>query len=109
MFGRFLRASVIVLVCLSVFEAISWPQSPTFGPCLVQPEQQAASGQNNQQQACPSLFEGSLILLGWADHFIESHDKSIVATFTVVLAISTIGLWVATARLWRATNDTLDH
>jgi hypothetical protein len=33
---------------------------------------------------------------------VERHDKSIVALFTVILAVSTIGLWFAVVRLWDA-------
>jgi len=36
------------------------------------------------------------------DTFIGDHDKSFVAAFTVILALSTIGLWLATNRLWEA-------
>jgi hypothetical protein len=37
--------------------------------------------------------------------FIEEHDKGIVAFFTIVLAVSTIGLWLSTGALWSATRD----
>ena len=51
---------------------------------------------------CPTFLTGIGILVERLDTFIGDHDKSIVAAFTVVLALSTIGLWLATLRLWEA-------
>jgi hypothetical protein len=76
---------------------------------MVYSEENQQADNDNKKKPCATFFEGTLILFGRADHFIERHDKSIVAVFTVVLALSTIGLWLATARLWRTTSDTLSH
>jgi hypothetical protein len=98
---RIVRGIVILVVASLFLEALSWFTAPV-PPCLIQTtnEEQAA----HHYDDCPTLFPGSLILLGRADHFIERHDKSIVAAFTVVLAISTIGLWLATVGLHRSTH-----
>jgi hypothetical protein len=95
--ARWLFVAAFYLIAL---EAVSrWPAA---APCLIGLEQHPEASQDNHQQGCPTFFRGSLILLSRADHFIESHDKSIIAVFTVVLAISTIGLWLATNKLWQA-------
>ncbi len=70
-------------------------------------QEQAAHNYSNND--CPTFFVGSLILLGRLDKFISDHDKSIVAGFTIVLAVSTIGLWRSTRKLWAVTDKTLDH
>jgi hypothetical protein len=36
----------------------------------------------------------------WIKH--DDNDKAVVAAFTIVLALSTIGLWLATNKLWEA-------
>src|SRR5215472_7025642 len=46
-----------------------------------------------------------LDLVARFDTFMEHHDKSIVASFTILLALSTIGLWWSTRKLWKATRD----
>jgi hypothetical protein len=103
MAGGSVRQWVLIAVCYLLFlEGLSWVTSAGPGPCVVYPEQHSGAGQNDNQKSCATFFDGSLILLGRLNHFIERHDKSIVATFTVVLAISTIGLWLATKRLWEA-------
>lgn len=73
-------------------------------PCVVQEIHGHQTSKNNSEKDCPTFFVATLIGLGNLDHFIEQHDKSIVAGFTVVLAISTIGLWLSTARLQETTN-----
>lgn len=108
MLGRVIRGVIIVLAFLVPLEIVSWWPSPVSGPCLIKPEQEAASGQNNQQQACAALTEGALILLSRADKFFEHHDKSILAVFTIVLAISTTLLWWSTDKLWRAGERQLE-
>jgi len=100
---------LVLIVCyLLALEGLSWftASSP---PCLISAVHQQQSADNDHQKDCPTLSAGAVVFLARVDHFIESHDKSIVAGFTVILAISTIGLWLATVRLWRATNNTLDH
>lgn len=96
------RWIIVAALLLTALQIVSLWSPPTFGPCLVSPQEHATSGRNDDQQTCPTLFKGSLILLGRVDHFLEQHDKSIVALFTIVLAVSTIGLWLSTAKLWRA-------
>lgn len=93
---------LLALIYGFIFEGLSWWPSPAAGPCLINPQEHAQSGQNDNRQACPTFFRGSLILLSRGDHFVERHDKSIVAVFTVVLAVSTILLWRSTDKLWRA-------
>src|SRR5207302_11104060 len=100
----------VVIAWLAYFtalEVLSWlTTSPGFGPCLISPDENDNPGEYDEQHSCPTFFVGSLILLGRFDRFIEHHDKGIVAAFTVVLAISTIGLWRSTARLWHETRAT---
>lgn len=100
---RAFRILLTATVYLIFLEGLSWLTSTGLGPCIVSPEQHDHASENNHQQPCATFLQGSLILLGRADHFVESHDKSIVAVFTIVLAISTILLWRATSKLHRAT------
>jgi hypothetical protein len=96
------RWIIVAALLLTALQIVSLWSPPTFGPCLVSPQEHATSGKNDDQQTCPTLFQGSLILLGRVDHFLEQHDKSIIGLFTIVLAVSTIGLWLSTDKLWRA-------
>jgi hypothetical protein len=109
MSDRSIRAAILLLGYLVILEGVSWWTSSIPGTCLISPEQHNHVENYNEQQACPTFFRGSLILLGWADRWLEHHDKGIVAVFTIVLAISTIGLWKATRDLWRASESELAH
>jgi hypothetical protein len=82
------------LAYLAILEVLSWATSSwPSGPCLV-----------SQEQPCPTFFFGLLILLRRVDAFIGHHDKSIVAVFTVVLALSTIALWRSSEKMWQVTK-----
>jgi hypothetical protein len=101
---RTIRGSVIVLLVLLTLEGVSWMAAPV-PPCLIKTTHQEQAAYHYIEKDCPTFFSGSLILFGRIDHFIDMHDKSIVAVFTVVLAISTIGLWLATNGLYRPANN----
>jgi len=93
---------LLIFGFLAFAEASSWVTASWPGDCLVNPEQGPRSSNDANQKDCPTFIAGSLILLKRADRVIGRHDKSIVAVFTVVLAVSTIGLWIATLDLFRA-------
>jgi hypothetical protein len=57
-----------------------------------------------------TVLQGPLMsLIIWLSNFFDTHDKGIVAFFTVILAISTIGLWLSTQRLWKVTDKMLQQ
>jgi hypothetical protein len=95
----------LYLLCFILFaEFSSWftagPNSPL---CLIEPEQ-SYQASNNHQKDCPTFFAGSILLGQRGFEWIkrDDNDKAVVAGFTVVLAISTIGLWLATKSLYSA-------
>jgi hypothetical protein len=62
---------------------------------------------NGSQSSC-TIFQGPFIsLIIWLGNFFDTHDKGIVAAFTAILAISTIGLWLSTQQLWKITDKML--
>jgi hypothetical protein len=101
---QWIRHIAIVFFVLASIEGVS--QVTVMGPsiCLMHTTDQEQAAYDYKKDDCPAFTMGTLILLGRLDHFFESHDKSIVAGFTIVLAISTIGLWLSTAALQRTTN-----
>jgi hypothetical protein len=103
MFERVLRSVVIGICFLFLLEGLSW-FTAAVPPCLIAERHNPQTADDYNHKDCPTFFAGSLILFGQLDHFIEAHDKSIVAGFTIVLAISTIGLWLATIGLQGSTN-----
>ena len=100
--GRLSNGIILALCYLMFLEGLSWWTASAPFPCLIKVEHGQQAADHDKKEQCPTFGAGSVVLLARLDHFIESHDKSIVAGFTVVLAISTIGLWLATMRLWRA-------
>jgi hypothetical protein len=94
---RIVRGIIVVVLASFFLEALSWFTAP-IPPCLIQTTNEEQAAHNYNGEDCPTFFSGSLILLERADQFIERHDKSIVAFFTVVLALSTIALWGAGER-----------
>jgi hypothetical protein len=109
------RIVLIWAAYFSILEILSWALADAPG-CLISasssfidPDQNDRAGYNDNQHGCPTFFVGLLILISRADRFIEHHDKSIVAVFTVVLAISTILLWRATQHLYEAGERQLTH
>ena len=98
---RIVRVVAFLVSVLFVLEAVSWLTAP-IPPCLIQTTNEEQTTHHYDEKECFTFLIGSLILLGRVDHFVERHDKSIVAAFTVVLALSTIGLWLATVALWNA-------
>ena len=99
------RFVAVWLLCFLLFaEASSWVTAGGLGPCLIAAEHSQQTANNDEQQDCPTFFAGSLILGQRGFEWVKSNDndKAVVAGFTIVLAISTIGLWLATVDLYRA-------
>jgi hypothetical protein len=92
----------VFFLCLLSFlmfaEGLSWWTAGGLEPCLVKPEHSQQAANDNEHEGCPTFFAGSLLTFergfDWIKH--EDNDKAVVAGFTIVLAISTIGLWFAT-------------
>jgi hypothetical protein len=63
------------------------------------PPNSASNGQNSDKDC--TVLQGPLIslIVGIGD-FVGDHDKGIVAAFTAILALSTIGLWTSTINLY---------
>jgi hypothetical protein len=93
---------LFLLWFLLLAEGLSRVMAGGLGPCLIRPAGQQTA--DNQPQDCPTFFAGTLSVFergyNWIKH--DDNDKAVVAAFTVVLALSTIGLWLATNRLWAA-------
>jgi len=93
-----LRNGLLLAFCYLLFaEFLSWITASWPGPCLIQWE----------HPECPTFIAGIVLMTERASDFIkhDDHDKVIVAAFTAVLALSTIGLWLATVSLQRSTNN----
>ena len=59
------------------------------------------SGQNFVE-GC-SVFQGPILrFVFWFANAFDKHGEAVIAFFTIVLAISTIGLWWSTRKLWEA-------
>lgn len=62
---------------------------------------QPGSGQNSVE-AC-SVFQGPIFRgFIWFANAFDEHGEAVIAAFTIILAISTIGLWRSTRKLWEA-------
>lgn len=85
-------------------EGLSWFTAGGLGPCLIEPEHSQQAADDNGHKDCPTFFAGMLLSFERGFEWIkrDDNDKAVVAGFTIVLAISTIGLWFATNRLWAA-------
>jgi hypothetical protein len=105
----------VFFLCLLSFlmfaEGLSWIMAGGLGPCLVAPEHSEQAAKNDNHQDCPSFFAGTLLVFERGAEVLKrnDNDKAVVAGFTIVLAISTIGLWLATNRLWTAGERQLSH
>src|SRR5580700_349525 len=106
------RRSVFLLcLCYLIFaEGLSWI-TVSWPGCLVQEENQQEASNQTDQKNCATFLAGMVIVAGRAVDVIkrDDNDKAIVAAFTIVLALSTIGLWTATLRLWGAARDTAEQ
>jgi hypothetical protein len=104
----------VFFLCLLSFlmfaEGLSWLTAGGLGPCLVKPEHSQQATDDNKHQDCPTFFAGTLLSFERGFEWVkrDDNDKAVVAGFTVVLAISTIGLWLATNRLWSAGERQLE-
>jgi hypothetical protein len=105
----------LFFLCLLSFlmfaEGLSWIMAGGLGPCLVAPEHSEQATNNNNHQNCPTFLAGTLLSFERGAEILKRNDneKAVVAGFTIVLAISTIGLWLATNRLWAAGERQLVH
>lgn len=105
------RVLFLGLLCFLLFaEALSWWTAGGLGPCLVTPEHSQQAANDNEEHDCPTFFAGFLRLGERGFDWVKSsdNDKAVVAGFTIVLAISTIGLWLATIDLYRAGERQLE-
>jgi hypothetical protein len=94
--------ALLLIVYLALTELLSLHPVPDLSLCLMQSESAEPSANDDDEKYCPAFHAGVVAALEAIDGMLESHDKSVVAGFTVVLALSTIGLWLATRKLWEA-------
>jgi hypothetical protein len=94
--------ALIAFVYLALAEAFSLAPVPDLSLCLIRPEHHEKAADDNDNKYCPAFDAGIALVFEKTDLFLETHDKSVVGAFTIVLAISTIGLWLATNKLWVA-------
>jgi hypothetical protein len=109
----------LIVVCFLVFaEGLSWITASGPGQCLVPKVTRENAPSGHDTTECATFLSGMTILAGRGADFIrrDDNDKVIVAAFTVILAVSTIGLWLATnalqcstQRLWDAGERQLKH
>lgn len=99
---------IVIFAYLAFAEVLSWAPVNDLSFCLIQPEHGGQTSNHDHQKYCPAFHTGVVAALDALDGFFERHDKAVVAGFTVVLAISTIGLWLATNRLWEAGENQRD-
>src|SRR6185437_10531726 len=74
-----------------------------------QPIHSAQPGNSDYQNYC-TLFGGifvTFILIPIA-YFLKIYEHELIAGFTIVLALSTIGLWLSTRHLWEVTKAAVD-
>jgi len=112
MFGETgFRIFLTVALYLMALEGLSWLTAPGLGPCIVEQEQGAKSEAKADKKNCATFAVGTWVVTKRVIRVLKTHDndKAVVAAFTIILGISTIGLWIATYRLWQVTNETLDH
>jgi len=94
-----------VLCLLLLAQLVSWFYAgPNASLCLIEPEHYEQAAADDNQNYCPTFFAGAFLLSKRGFEWIkrDDNDKAVVAGFTIVLAISTIGLWLATNKLWEA-------
>jgi hypothetical protein len=104
------RVWLLIWAGLFVFlEILSWLPVPDSTACLIDDPHGHQATNHNGPKYCPALHAGVEVLFERTDKFLEVHDKSVIGTFTIVLAISTIGLWLATNKLWSAGEEQLSH
>jgi hypothetical protein len=99
------RVFFLFLLSFLLFaEGSSWMMAGGLGPCLIEPEHRQQAANDNEHEDCPTFFAGTLLGFERGFEWVKSddNDKAVVAGFTIVLAVSTIGLWLATNKLWRA-------
>jgi len=101
--------ALIALVYVALAQALSLAPVPDLSLCLIQPEHSQQSANHDDPKYCPAFHTGAALFFERTDHFLESHDKSVIGGFTIVLAISTIGLWLATNKLWAAGERQFRH
>jgi len=98
--------TLLVTLALVVFDF----SSSLISTCPIYQGQAADSGNQNY---C-SLSNGFIFFALKASFlyiakFLHAYEHELVAGFTIVLAISTIGLWVSTRALWRAGERQVEH
>jgi hypothetical protein len=81
--------------------------SKSFQSCMQEEQHQGAK--ENAIKGATQFFAAISAHKDCTGHFVEENGEGIIASFTIILAISTIGLWLATGKLWGATNATLIH
>ena len=100
--------ALLLIVYLALTELLSLHPVPDLSLCLMQSESAEPPANDDDEKYCPAFHAGVVAALEAIDGMLESHDKSVVAGFTVILALSTIGLWLATRKLWEAGEKQLE-
>jgi hypothetical protein len=81
----------LAIAALIVMEPVSWITAPIQGGCMVHPENYAAYYPDHND--CPTFHVFLVVLVARIfEHFGD--PNWVIADFTVILAISTIGLWI---------------
>jgi hypothetical protein len=99
---RWAIASIAVVGAVTLIIGVS----KSFQECV-----QKANNETGEQPIKKRIGEFLVpVTIRWncTGEFLHNNGEAITATFTVVLAISTIGLWLATNRLWKAGERQLD-
>ena len=93
------RGRLLVLGAL-LFSAWIVAGSKSFQSCMQ--EEQHKSAIEDAVKGPTQFFAAISAHKDCAGHFVEENGEGIIASFSIILAISTIGLWLAANRLWAA-------
>jgi hypothetical protein len=94
-----IRALAIALIAFGFLEILSW-MTQSVPPCLIEVK---------EKTDCPTFYMGLKIFAARYDSFLEGHDKTVVGSFTILLAFFTLGLWLSTRVLWQVTRIHAQH
>jgi hypothetical protein len=68
---------------LAFAEVLSWAFVPDLSLCLIEPSHNEQTANHDDKKYCPAFHVGAALAFEGTDAFLERHDKSVIAAFTV--------------------------